>query len=223
VEGVAGAFELSAPRARRGDVPDWSIPYFEKPRCHGLEVQRDRSIFLDTDGATQRFYIPVMGTAGDSVDLTVQMPTAPAEPQSYSVRVVEGYRTVLAPDAFEPNNHCEQAFAFNGSLYGPLTLDHGLDMDWFRFSVEGQSRAVSVTVECPACASELRFIDITIFRDADTGTTEKPEELPVVWTSYSSDVVHRVNTVVPPGDYFILIHNEFSDPVPNLTLQVTIG
>jgi hypothetical protein len=221
VEGVQGDFELAAPRAARGDAPEWSVTYYGAPRCRGLEARRVRSIFLDDDQSRKTFLMPVMNPPADSLDVIVQMFAAPAEPRAYSVRVLDGYQSDLDPDPFEPNNHCGQAYPVTDGFEGPLTLDHGLDMDWFRFSVD-ESLSLTVRFECPECAFEFHWLDINLFRDSHTGTSEAPDELPLVASSDSPEDVQTLRATVDSGDYFLLVHNEFSDPVRELTISVTL-
>lgn len=220
VQSFMGNVALSAPRASRDDAPSWSIEDSENPRCNGLSVERQRAVFVDEDATEQTLRFPVMNPESDSMDLVIQMYAAPAEHLRYTVRIVDGYQADAQPDAFEPNNHCLQATPLPTPFSGPLSIDGPADMDWFRFTVEDVPSTLNATLQCVRCQYD-NFLNLSVFEDTGVGRPDSPDALPLVRNEWGGNSA-RLSITLPPGDYFLMIHNDFYAPVDEVSFVATL-
>lgn len=220
VQSFMGNVALSAPRASRDDAPSWSIEDSENPRCNGLSVERRRAVFVDEDATEQTLRFPVMNPGSDSMDLIIRMFAAPAEHLRYTVRIVDGYQADAQPDAFEPNNHCAQATPLPATFTGTLSIDGPADMDWFRFTAEDVPFALNANLRCVRCENS-NFLNLSVFEDTGVGRPDAPDALPRVLNEWSENSV-ALSVVLPPGDYFLAIHNDFYAPLEEVILVTTL-
>ncbi|UCC26572.1 MAG: hypothetical protein JSU98_05590 [Gemmatimonadales bacterium] len=219
LQSVLGSVRLSAPRAERGDIPEWSVADAEYPHCNGLEVRRERAYFFDEDATGDVLRFPVMDPVEDSLDLTIRIFAAPAEPLRYLVRVEEGYQGDVAPDAFEPNDHCGQAADLPASFEEFISFDGPADMDWFRFSVPAEGARFQARVDCTRCQGADNLVSLSVYPVTSVADPDRPGTLPQIYSDYAGfSGFLDVALELPAGEYFMSVHNEFYEGVDQVLL-----
>jgi hypothetical protein len=225
LEGQFGRVTLAAPRLSRDETLRWGASDDEIQYCRGLRATKGRAVFVNDDATDQVLSFPILDPAFDSVDVIVELEGDPVEPVPYQMAIREGYVSDFPPDAYEENDYCEAATPLTSPFSGSLSIDSNSDADWFSFSITGGDHLLTIARQCVRCASSA-FVDVTVFRDtvvttgagASGPSRTHLNQLPIVILEEDGE---DVQVVVPPGDYFLLVHNEFYRSLEQVDLQVT--
>jgi len=90
--------------------------------------------------------IPPDGFQIGALDITLSTATPPTEPIPYDIRIVPGYLSDLPPDQGEENDFCGMAFPLPmDGVPLDFNFDHASDVDWYRFTVGGDSLRTAPT------------------------------------------------------------------------------
>ncbi len=129
---------------------------------------------------------------------TYDLIAAYTSPGAYELAVLPGYRSALLPDAAEENDICDLATPLSIGQTRSLTIDNPHDIDWFSFTVTASAVTAAFDVAFDVTEQEAD-LDIYVLRDFT------PDSLVLVGVSDLGGTTDEVTTVLPPGDYFLVV------------------
>jgi hypothetical protein len=127
----------------------WTVGGEYKSVCDGQYVSGFNVGFSDFNFQQTQSETTLVSLKGlpvnESIDIFVAYDRGGVHGE-YSLRVTDGYRSELEADAYEGNEHCDQAkpIPLEQTLTG-LTLDRRNDIDWYAFELNAE-RELSVAV-----------------------------------------------------------------------------
>ncbi len=123
----------------------------------------------------------------------------------YRLLIAPGYRTLLAPDQFEPNGHCGLAKTVTPPFsYTSLTMDGRGRNDWYKFSV-ATAATYTFTLNGSVAASDL---DLQLYQSF------LPDSVHWVDGSYSATSSEQITDVLSAGSHFLVVSDWAGVPTP---------
>jgi hypothetical protein len=121
-------------------------------------------------------------------------------PTRYELLILNGYTSILPPDAAEENDYCDVATPINpaGPVTATLTVDNPHDVDWFRFTAPLLGLALTASVTAQHAEADL---DLYLVRDF------RPDSLVLVAAATGPGTTDgfELPLLLPQGDYFLLV------------------
>ena len=107
----------------------------------------------------------------------------------------------------------------DSGLEGRISFDTVADFDWFRIDVVGQSRLIDVLLNCVGCGFD-GWVAMSLFEAVPD--PDDPGAMRAVVIDEEPTHTKSFAKSVSPGTYYLLIHNQFVEPLPQLDLRIAV-